>query len=403
MEIPMAEGKFKNREIKWLREIDWLELFYLVLFTAFVIKKYLGTTALEWELPIWYDNVIRGGLYAYIIVRTYEQTTIKKMLAAKEIVLMAAMLFIGEMLNLYAGEIFIWDTILFIIAAKGVDFKKICFVYLCIAVSMHAVALYVVNKGYIPDYIYDSGDRVRHSLGICYPTDCMAQILSIFAVYVCLRGRKITFVEITLMFVGALKLYSYTYARTNLICIVLLCVLCAAVKCLDKFKICITQYRLLDVVSVLIIVLFIACIVATALYDSTNPFWMKLDGVFSQRLSVGKIGYERYGVKLFGNIVNEYGLGFGNNVASGYYFFLDSSYVRVLIKYGVVFAGVLSGLFIWVFRTARRCRMDYMIVALIVFLIAAISEQHLFDLIYNTVWLLAFAKIKDDKETRMKG
>ena len=32
MEIPMAEGKFKNREIKWLREIDWLELFYLVLF-----------------------------------------------------------------------------------------------------------------------------------------------------------------------------------------------------------------------------------------------------------------------------------------------------------------------------------------------------------------------------------
>ena len=47
MEIPMAEGKFKNREIKWLREIDWLELFYLVLFTAFVIKKYLGTTALE--------------------------------------------------------------------------------------------------------------------------------------------------------------------------------------------------------------------------------------------------------------------------------------------------------------------------------------------------------------------
>ena len=47
--------------------------------------------------------------------------------------------------------------------------------------------------------------------------------------------------------------------------------------------------------------------------------------------------------------------------------------------------------------------MDYMIVALIVFLIAAISEQHLFDLIYNPVWLLAFAKIKDDKETRMKG
>ena len=156
-------------------------------------------------------------------------------------------------------------------------------------------------------------------------------------------------------------------------------------------------------VSLLIIVLFIACIVATALYDSTNPFWMKLDGVFSQRLSVGKIGYERYGVKLFGNIVNEYGLGFGSNVASGYYFFLDSSYVRVLIKYGVVFAGVLSGLFIWVFRKARRCRMDYIIVVLIVFLVAAISEHHLFDLVYNPVWLLAFSKIKDDKETGMRG
>lgn len=403
MEIPMAEGNFKNREVKWLRDVDWLELFYLVLFAAFVIKKYLGTTALEWDVPVWYDTVVRGALYAYIIVRTYEQAVIKKKLEYKEIILMAVMLFTGEMMNLYAQETFVWDTILFIIAAKGVDFKKICFVYLCIAVSIHAVALYVVNKGYIPDYIYDNGGRVRHSLGICYPTDCMAQMLSMFAVYICLRGRRITFVEITLMFVSTLKLYFYTYARTDLICIVLLCILCIAVKCLDKFKIYITQYRLLEIVALLIIVLFIACIAATALYDSTNPFWTKLDGVFSQRLSIGKIGYERYGIKLFGNIVNEYGLGFGNNVASGYYFFLDSSYVRVLVKYGVVFAGVLSGLFIWAFRKARRCRMDYVIVALIVFLIAAISEQHLFDLIYNPVWLLAFAKIKDDKETRMKG
>lgn len=47
--------------------------------------------------------------------------------------------------------------------------------------------------------------------------------------------------------------------------------------------------------------------------------------------------------------------------------------------------------------------MDYIIVVLIVFLVAAISEHHLFDLVYNPVWLLAFSKIKDDKETGMRG
>lgn len=124
MEIPMAEGNFKNREIKWLRDVDWLELFYLVLFAAFVIKKYLGTTALEWDVPVWYDTVVRGALYAYIIVRTYEQAVIKKKLEYKEIILMAVMLFTGEMMNLYAQETFVWDTILFIIAAKGVVLKK---------------------------------------------------------------------------------------------------------------------------------------------------------------------------------------------------------------------------------------------------------------------------------------
>lgn len=60
-------------------------------------------------------------------------------------------------------------------------------------------------------------------------------------------------------------------------------------------------------------------------------------------------------------------------------------------------------MFIWVFRKARRGRMDYIIVVLIVFLVAAISEHHLFDLVYNPVWLLAFSKIKDDKETGMRG
>lgn len=393
MELEMNQSTTGKKINKWLASVDWLELVYLVLFTAFVMKKYLESTALEWELPSWYDTVVRGGIHAYILVRIYEQAVVKKSMKWKEIALMAVMIFTGEMVTLYTGEIFISDTLLFIIGAKGVDFKKICFVYLCIAISIQLVALYLVNGGYVPDYTYGSGDRVRHSLGICYPTDFAAHILFIFMVYICFRGHKLTFFEISLMLVGAFWVYKYTHARNDTVCILGVCFLCIIIKLLGLKDIYITKYKKTELLSLLIIFLFVGCMGITVIYNKDNEFMRNLNQVFSDRLNIGLKGYRQYGLHLFGSRVVEYGLGAGRIVASGFYFFLDSSYVRILIKYGYVFALVLIITFNYIFLKARRTENDYILAVLLIMLLFGISEHHLFELSFNPIWLLAFAKM----------
>lgn len=393
MELEINQNTASKTISKRLAEVDWLELIYLVLFTAFVMKKYLESTALEWELPSWYDTVVRGGIHAYILVRIYEQAVIKKAIQRKEIALMALMIFTGEMITLYTGEIIISDTLLFIIGAKGVDFKKICFVYLCLAVSIQLVALYLVNGGYVPDYVYGGGDRVRHSLGICYPTDFAAHILFIFMVYICFRGHKLTFFEISLMLVGAFMVYKYTYARNDTVCIFALCLLCIIVKLLSLKNIRLTKYKGMEVLSLGIVILFVICICTTIFYNRDNEFMNKLNQIFSDRLNIGFNGYKRYGIHLFGSRVVEYGNGAGRITAAGFYFFLDSSYVRIVIKYGYIFAAMLSVMFGSMFIKIRRLGKDYIMVVLLVMLLFGVTEHHLFELSFNPIWMVLFANV----------
>lgn len=389
--------QMKNKVRQWIESVDVLEIVYLILFVAFVMKKYLESTALEYEFPVWYDTVVRGGIHAYILVRIYEQAVVKKAMTWKEVALMAVMIFTGEMVTLYTGEIIISDTLLLIIGAKGVNFRKICFVYLCVAVSIQVVALYLVNAGYVPDYTYGSGDRLRHSFGIVYPTDFAAHILFIFMVYVCFRGRKLTFFEIAVMIVGAFHVYAYTYARNDTLCILGLCFLCIIIKLLGLKDIHLTKYKGLDLLSLMIIFLFVGCMCITIFYNRDNEFMSKLNQMFSDRLQIGLRGYQRYGIHPFGSQVVEYGNGAGSIVASGYYFFLDSSYVRILIKYGYVFAVVLSVIFSSIFMKIRKLGKDYIIVVLLMALVFGVSEHHLFELSFNPIWLVLFAKISKEK------
>lgn len=404
MELQGEKEKSRIIEIfnGYIRRVDWLELFYLVLFIAFVMKKYLGSTALEWQLPEWFDTVVRGGIHAYILVRIYDQAVIKETMKWNEVTLMAAMIFVGEMITLYTGDIIISDTLLFIIGAKGVNFKKICFVYLCVAVSIQLIALYMINAGYIANYIYEDTDRVRNSWGVAYPTDFAAHIMGICAVYVCWRERKLTFVEIALILISGVFVYSTTYARNDTIGILAIGILCLVVKVLGLFKIQISKCKWMNILAFSIIALFIVSVWMAAAYDENSSLMVSLDRIFSQRLTMGHVGLQRYGIHLFGTQVAENGLGFGSVIAPGFYFFLDSAYVRILIKYGYIFAVLISIMFISIFFRVRKLNKDYILVVLLVMLITAFVEHHFFDLSFNLIWLLLFSQLTHKDSSEMK-
>ena len=77
-------------------------------------------------------------------------------------------------------------------------------------------------------------------------------------------------------------------------------------------------------------VLVIFSIVLSYFYDSSAAFWKVLDSTLKARLAFGKQGFEDFGVKLFGQKIDMIGNG-GTTKYQGEYFFLDCSYVNIIM------------------------------------------------------------------------
>ena len=88
-------------------------------------------------------------------------------------------------------------------------------------------------------------------------------------------------------------------------------------------------------------------IFGTYFYDPTNNIYSKIDSMLSGRLTFGSMALQRYSVNLFGTKIKEHG--YGNNMKLFHqginsYFFIDSSYMRLLIIFGLVALVVFIGI-----------------------------------------------------------
>lgn len=71
-------------------------------------------------------------------------------------------------------------------------------------------------------------------------------------------------------------------------------------------------------------------------YDPSNKFMAVLNNITSARLSLGKRGFDEYDVNFFGQVVPMRGNGV-SEIPPDDYFFLDCSYIYMLLVCGLVF------------------------------------------------------------------
>ena len=114
--------------------------------------------------------------------------------------------------------------------------------------------------------------------------------------------------------------------------------------------------------------------------------------MLSGRLTFGSMALQRYSVNLFGTKIKEHG--YGNNMKLFHqginsYFFIDSSYMRLLIIFGLVALVVFIG--ISMFISIKNTLYGYYALPAILLIVAfsSVVEQHFMELTYNP-FLLAF-------------
>ena len=137
----------------------------------------------------------------------------------------------------------------------------------------------------------------------------------------------------------------------------------------------------------------------TSFYNDNSVNLVRLNESFlSNRLLLGKQGIDDYGISFFGNYVIEVGYG-GRTDWPGMYYFLDSSFISIGIKYGIVFLALMIFMMVkHIIRLQKEKEYIWEIV-IIILILQCFMEHHFIQYWYNPFLMLIFSKIiKEDKK-----
>src|SRR5699024_1844851 len=124
--------------------------------------------------------------------------------------------------------------------------------------------------------------------------------------------------------------------------------------------------------------------------------WSIINTLSSARLFFGQVAYHDYAIPLFGQFV--YQNGNGSIKRGEAYFFIDSSVVRALLMYGLVFFVVAMFYIISSIESNIKQRIYNLVISLILFLLSSVIDNHVFDMAFNIVFLRMFEDVQSDNE-----
>ena len=295
-----------------------------------------------------------------------------------------------------SGANLILVMIAFILAAKNVSFDDIVKTYFNVNFWLLVVVIACSLLGVINNLSFVAQGRgTRYALGVIYPTDFAARILYLMLADAYLNFRNLNTTRYLVYVLIALACKQVTDARLNFYCMLLLIIVSAIAQVAEQNyqlqqhdwtnSIVYTYWTFTPILSAI-------AIFGTYFYDPTNNIYSKIDSMLSGRLTFGSMALQRYSVNLFGTKIKEHG--YGNNMKLFHqginsYFFIDSSYMRLLIIFGLVALVVFIG--ISMFISIKNTLYGYYALPTILLIVAfsSVVEQHFMELTYNP-FLLAF-------------
>lgn len=367
---------------------DWWEITYLIIYGAVFTFEFLNTTMFEIKWPPRFGYIFLASTALYTAAKFIWHNTYTR----KEMIWAGIILFAFLMPALLTEYRFLWYTGFLIVSAKDVDFDKILKVYLVIGITIMVAAFGASQMGWIENLQYmtlrDEEWIIRNSFGSVYPTDFSAHVFYLAIASICLSENNITWGKIINFVLLAAFVLDKCGARTSAICMCLMAGMLVLVKYLkDKIKTNVI-YQAINLSTMALAGLFIGLV---HIFDVTKEWMSKLDLALSSRLSISNEAIELYDYKLFGQNIVEVGLGRAEGHRDDY-FFLDNSYIRIALLYGVVLLLVALVVFWLAGQQAIQNKRIIILVAIMVIAVHSFMEHHILEIAYNPILCFVFTK-----------
>ncbi|OUL10274.1 hypothetical protein B0533_02680 [Sedimentibacter sp. SX930] len=361
------------------------ENLYLILYSVILTINLLGTTMFYIPWPKFTTIVL---LEVMLIILGAKIILIDKR-NNKEMFLYLILFigFFGAFLN--TGYAFLIFDLILILGAKNVSFKKVIKLFCVISGIIIIITMLSSQFGLVENLIYERGNRSRISFGFEYPTDFTAHIFYLVMGYCYLRKEKLMYLELAGIFALSLFTYIFCDARTNAISLFMTFAVFLYLKIRNqasgkKGTCYVMNPKFSKILAFAMPLCAFAFIALTFLYhfQPTNSLMKAINKLVSGRLELGAVGFERYGFSFFGNAFQMNGFG-GSTSPRMDYFFLDSSYVLLLIRYGSLVLLAVLVIFSLVSLRAEKQKDFHLLWILALIAVQCTIEHHLLEIAYN--------------------
>lgn len=393
----------------WIRNPCNGEVLFFGGFILYIFWKMIRTTMFPYsetvfEICLVFSVVILAGK-----IFLFDIYTVKMFMAV------AAMLVCGLLIAAASGYLWPFIWVLMVAAAKGVPYGKILRVHLLIGIVVVGLAFCASLLGVIENLVYPAADGqgARYSFGCLYTTDFAAHIFFMLLTAYYLYHKKMRWFHYIGTCVIAGVIYYYCNAKLDTICILLLATVFGIYHIMrwqkereqttvpdmeagnmqlilfKRTRTCLKLKKLFGRLAFISLpVISLAMYQLTSAYREENELLETINLAISGRLMLGKRGLEQFGLSLFGKDVPMEGMG-GSLKHTKPYFFIDCSYLFILLRYGILFLGIV---FIIYGAICYKRREDTaLMLAILLLAVSSAIDHHLLEEAYNPFGYALFA------------
>lgn len=274
--------------------------------------------------------------------------------------------------------------IFFMFEARNVDLNKAFRIYARILLIGSLITVTASLFGLIGQQITSNG---RHFLGFTWTTyapNILMTILMAWA-YIHKKNRNTMF---TLSVLILIDIFYFFATKTKASCIenILLLVMTALY---DSKILKIPQNRFLKFIIMFIFPIMFGITMLFTFYYPKVGWLQQFNSMFlNNRLNYNLVAFTKYPVNMFGNLMS-WNMSESNGIG---YFYVDSSYVQILLQYGVVVFVFILAIFTLLMREYIKNNDTMGVICLSIIALHSITDPQLFILMYNP-FLLSAGKI----------
>lgn len=355
---------------------------FFVSFTIYLVAQYTGGTL----IPIDYRIVFILTTIASIIILSKIVIFDNYPVLAKLLIITIWLILFAAGKNSYDYNMYYYSFYIF--GAKDIDLKKILKWYLVIISLSVVITAISAILHVIPTLSVGRSNSavLRLSMGAIYPSDLAARIFYLMLGYIAIKKFSLSLPEYISLTSIIITTYVVTDTKLDLILMTMLLLSSIFHKRLYTFL-----DHVDNIILNLMVILFIFLNVFLAYIYTPNSFILKiLDKALTGRLYLGHVGFKDYNITLYGQYVYQNGWG-GIHKAVTNYFYIDSSWVRVLLMQGAIVYLFILWLIVRNTNNFLLNKKYGLLIALLFVVISSAIDQHLLELSYNFMFLATFA------------